>query len=576
MARKTRKKELVIPEVILPPKLESRLQTAAYGRLSSENNGNETDDSLKNQMSIIEDYIENNPELELNDRYMDNGYTGTNFNRPEFQRMMNDVRSGKIQCIVVKDLSRFGRDYVETGYYMETILPLLNVRLIAVNDNYDSSRTEDRDSMSIAIKNLVNEMYAKDLSVKILAAEEARRCRDDVLPKGRTPFGYVKSADHTQYLVEPETAQYVRAAFQWVRMGVTCGEVSRRLTAMKVLTPEEYRKCIDKQTYRLKKWNPESMVEIIRNHVFCGDVCMGKFRQAQYRGIKEHMVDSDQWVIRVDAHEPLVSRQDFETIWNREGVSNCYSERFREYNILIREEVRDQMKGIVYCSECGRRMLYTRYCKDYSAATPEEIEKKERAKKSGNRKSDYYICPPLNGDAVCGGHKISADLLKMIVTDQIQLQMKTALDLKVLIENNRKMKQDKDPVISLSRKLTAIQGKITEAENRRISLYEDYTDGILSVEDYRILEKECRSKMDGYEKEKTLLENNLQKVKKQFEAFNRLCEVLKDKKIGMEFNEQLTHELVDQINISKTGEIEVQFSFRDTIASVIEALETQC
>ena len=138
------------------------------------------------------------------------------------------------------------------------------------------------------------------------------------------------------------------------------------------------------------------------------------------------------------------------------------------------------------------------------------------------------------------------------------------------------MKQDKDPVISLSRKLTAIQGKITEAENRLISLYEDYTDGILSVDDYRILEKECRSKTDGYEKEKTLLENNLQKVKKQFEAFNRLCEVLKDKKIGMEFNEQLTHELVDQINISKTGEIEVQFSFRDTIASVIEALETQC
>ena len=543
--------------------------------MSSENNGNETDDSLKNQMSIIEDYIEANPELELTDSYMDNGYTGTNFNRPEFQRLMNDVKCGKIQCIVVKDLSRFGRDYVETGYYMETILPRLNVRLIAINDNYDSSREEDQDSMAVSIKNLINEMYAKDLSVKILAAEEIRRSRDDVLPHGRTPYGYMKSDDHSQYLAEPEAAQYVRTIFQWIRMGVTCGEAARRLNAMKVLTPEEYRKRNDGKPYRLKKWDSESLVQIVENRVFCGDVCMGKLRQAQYRGIKQHWVDQDEWVIRMDAHEPLVPRKDFEAIWNRENVSNSYTERFRKYNIQIREEVRDQMKGMVYCAECGKRMFYTRYSKDYSAATQEELEKNERAKKSGNRKSDYYMCPPLNGDAKCGGHKISADLLKMIVTDQIQLQIKTASDLKTIIESNRKNKQEKDPLLSLTRKLTAIQGKISSAENRILSLYEDYMDGILTVEDYRILEKECKSKIEQFENDKELLETEYRKVKKQFDSFDRLCTALKDKKIGMEFNEQLTRELVDRIDVGKYGEIEVHFSFKDTIASVIEALEAQ-
>ena len=154
MARKSRKtpafsvesaarQELVAPDYIQ----ESTLATAAYIRLSTENSGHETDDTLKTQIQLVQSYVNTHPELTLTDTYVDNGYTGTRFDRPAFNRMMDDIKTGRIQCVVVKDLSRFGRDYLETGYYLEQIFPLLNVRFIAITDQYDSTRPESRSSV---------------------------------------------------------------------------------------------------------------------------------------------------------------------------------------------------------------------------------------------------------------------------------------------------------------------------------------------------------------------------------------------------------------------------------------------
>ena len=175
MARKSRKNRNVESNIQTVVKKENLLDTAAYIRLSVENGGNETDETLVVQQMLVERFIEEHPDLRLEEVYIDNGFTGTNFERPGFMRLMEDIRSGKVQCIVVKDLSRFGRDYLETGYYLETILPKLNVRFIAITDDYDSSRKEDRENISVPIKNMVNAMYAKDMSKKILAAKEAQK-----------------------------------------------------------------------------------------------------------------------------------------------------------------------------------------------------------------------------------------------------------------------------------------------------------------------------------------------------------------------------------------------------------------
>lgn len=191
MARKSRKN--LMPQAAAQEAVQQNekelLRTAAYARLSVENGGHETEDSLHTQILQIHNYIRENPELTLTDTYADNGFTGTRFDRPEFERMMQDVRTGKIQCIVVKDLSRFGRDYIETGSYLETIFPMLHVRFIAINDDFDNIRQSDVDSLAVPIKNMVNSLYAKDISKKISLSYQMRR-EKGIPTSWCTPYGY--------------------------------------------------------------------------------------------------------------------------------------------------------------------------------------------------------------------------------------------------------------------------------------------------------------------------------------------------------------------------------------------------
>ena len=211
MARKSRRNKNApqgnVQEPVIKNRKETLIATGAYARLSVEN---ETDDTLQTQITMLHSYITNHPELELTDTYIDNGYSGTNFDRPEFIRLMDDVRSGRISCIVVKDLSRFGRDYLETGYYLETLFPHLNVRFIAVTDNFDSFREGDLNSLSVPLKNMVNTMYAKDISRKQCAAAKIRAKRERAMPNGTAPYGYRFTEDKTGYIEDPLTAPYVR------------------------------------------------------------------------------------------------------------------------------------------------------------------------------------------------------------------------------------------------------------------------------------------------------------------------------------------------------------------------------
>ena len=246
MARKSRKNRNVESNIQTVVKKENLLDTAAYIRLSVENGGNETDETLVVQQMLVERFIEEHPDLRLEEVYIDNGFTGTNFERPGFMRLMEDVRSGKVQCIVVKDLSRFGRDYLETGYYLETILPKLNVRFIAITDDYDSSRKEDRENISVPIKNMVNAMYAKDMSKKILAAKEAQK-RNGNITLSKVAFGYVRSEDKTRQVVDETVASVVRMIFQWTLLGVNKREIADRLNLLGVATPGQKEKTIQKQ-----------------------------------------------------------------------------------------------------------------------------------------------------------------------------------------------------------------------------------------------------------------------------------------------------------------------------------------
>ena len=311
MARKSRKNRNVESNIQTVVKKENLLDTAAYIRLSVENGGNETDETLVVQQMLVERFIEEHPDLRLEEVYIDNGFTGTNFERPGFMRLMEDVRSGKVQCIVVKDLSRFGRDYLETGYYLETILPKLNVRFIAITDDYDSSRKEDRENISVPIKNMVNAMYAKDMSKKILAAKEAQK-RNGNITLSKVAFGYVRSEDKTRQVVDETVAPVVRMIFQWTLLGVSKREIADRLNLLGIATPgQKEKRKIARVPLEETKWNGGTVRKILENPTYTGDIVTGKLKQSLYKGVKQYRTVPEEWDVQKDMHTPLVAREDY-------------------------------------------------------------------------------------------------------------------------------------------------------------------------------------------------------------------------------------------------------------------------
>lgn len=291
MARKSRKNlqqpEQAATSVLLPELEEAKIPAAIYGRLSVEDD--EKEESMETQIALVQDYINRSRELSYVDTYFDNGFTGTNFKRPAFTRLMNDVRQKKIKCIVVKDLSRFGRNYLEAGYYIETVFPFLGIRLIAVTDNFDSTRKEDMESLALPIRNMVNAMYAKDISKKIWTSLQ-RKKEAGYAVGNDAPYGYIRNPMTKRNEIDPEAAFYVQLIFQWELMGVPIFEIARRMTLLQVPTPREWhRKMVEgKEVLTCKKWGVTTIRHILENQTYVGDTINNKSTQKLFAGQDRH------------------------------------------------------------------------------------------------------------------------------------------------------------------------------------------------------------------------------------------------------------------------------------------------
>ena len=362
MARKSRKN--MMPQAAVQEAVQQNekelLRTAAYARLSVENGGHETEDSLHTQILQIHNYIRENPDLTLTDTYADNGFSGTRFDRPEFERMMQDVRTGKIQCIVVKDLSRFGRDYIETGSYLETIFPMLHVRFIAINDDFDNIRQSDVDSLAVPIKNMVNSLYAKDISKKISLSYQMRR-EKGIPTSWCTPYGYQLNQQGNKFEAT-EDAKWVKLIYQWYLAGVSTNEIARRLEFLGVARPNERlnRKLHEGDDPTYNKWHPSTVLRILNSSAYIGELVSGKTQTASYKGIGLHPVEKKEWHIVENAHEAIILKSDFEKVQARREQNKEKRERAMARSKATREKCYNHLSGMVYCGCCRRNMTFER------------------------------------------------------------------------------------------------------------------------------------------------------------------------------------------------------------------------
>lgn len=291
---------------------------AIYARLSVEDNGKNSD-SIESQISYLEDYIAKDPTMRKAAVFIDNGFTGTNFMRPEFQRMIDTARLGKINCVVVKDLSRLGRNYVETGEFLEKVCPFIGLRFIAVNDNYDSEALTSNSGLAASLSNIINDFYAKDISRKVFSALRTKMENGEYIGAWEK-YGYLKDPDNkNRLIVNPETAPVVQQIFLWRSEGMSYMGINRKLNEMDIPSPGQYkadRGIVTNNNQKERKilWNKHIVTDILKDITYIGHMAQRKTTQCLHKGISYSRVNEEDWVIAYNTHEPIIEQELFDKV----------------------------------------------------------------------------------------------------------------------------------------------------------------------------------------------------------------------------------------------------------------------
>ena len=534
-------------------------RTALYARLSVEDNGKEAD-SIENQIALLESYISGCPDLSRVELFADNGYTGTNFHRPEFHRMMEAVQSGVIDCIVVKDLSRLGRNYIETSQFIEKICPFYGLRFIAVNDGFDTATVTDTAQMSMALSNIVNDYYAKDISRKVTSALQTKMERGDYIGN-YAPHGYCKDPENKNHLViDPETAPVIRQIFQWRAEGVSYMEINRRLNEAGIPSPGQYRLEHGIETNNNRKgrsvlWNKHMVTEILKNIVYIGHLAQKKGSQCLYAGIPYHITGEDEWIVVEHTHEPIISKELFEAVQkiNRESAersranSGKYAYLPREKNIFGKK---------LTCAECGAVMKLHR-----SFST-----KRDKA---------YFTfkCPTYaeHGSKGCSDVKKRKADLDVTVFSFIKAQMAVFIDMEHTLQSLLAAKTGSVEQGRTKSKRRLLQQKLENKKSILSGLYVDYKEGLLSRQDYLFTRERIDSAIHEIEAE--LAEQESSKTRGLLTGEMKWKHMVQKYQNAAELSQEMVEAFVETIKLHKDGSLEIKLNYMDEFAALIDACE---
>ena len=543
MARKSRKHIAAMEEV---PAIKV-WRAALYIRLSVEFNG-KRGDSLETQRQIMEAYVTLCPDIEVAEIYIDNGISGQTFERAAFQRLLNDIEAGKIDCVVVKDLSRLGRNTIDTGYYIEKYFPLHQVRFIAVNDQYDSEDGENSaNHMIVPLKNMINEAYAADISRKV-AAQQRQAMRDGEFVGSRPPYGYRKDPDNCHHLlVNEDTAPTVRQIFQWAAEGVALNDMVKRLNEAKVPTPGHYLASVGLITnQRLMgsgKWQTWTVGKILEAEVYIGDMVQGKSRTVGRKQVPTAPMD---WIVVRDTHEALVSREMFEL------VQAVRQNAAVKYTVTEKKPYTENiLQGRVFCGCCGknlhRQKSHGRYF--YRCITNDRLGKD--------------ACP---GDIRYLKEADLFDTILIVIRQKAGAVMGSGLYLK---RQDSKIAAKKAAV---DREIDQLRGETEKNQALLKGLYENFVTGILTRAEYLELKEDYSGKVQ------TAVERvrELQAQQSELEALVKDCASLADKLAAAEKDKALTARLVEQViervTVSGPGDVAIQFRFEDSFIRLARSL----
>ena len=559
MARVSRKKQN-IPST--PVDTSVRIwKTALYVRLSVEDNGKESD-SVENQTALLEEYVANHPHLKKAALFVDNGYTGTDFLRPEFTRMMEAVQDGLVDCVVVKDLSRLGRNYIETSQFIEKICPFYGLRFIAVNDSYDTATVTSEGQLSASLSNIVNDYYAKDISRKVTSALRAKMERGDYIGN-YAPHGYRKDPENKNHLlIDPETAPVIQQIFEWRAEGISYMGICKLLNDAGIPSPGQYKLNQGIETNNNKKkrtvlWNKHKITEILKDIVYIGHLAQKKGSQCLYGGIPYHITSEEEWIVVKNTHEPLISEELFEKV---QQINNAVLERQKantgKYDHLPKEK---NIYGKKFtCADCGAIMKLTR-----SFST-----KKDKV---------YFTfkCPTYaeHGSRGCSDIKMrKADLDEAVFTF-IKSQMDVFIDMENTLRRLLAMKKAKLKQNNTQQEIKALRQKLANKQSLLSGLYVDLKEGMLSQDEYGHHREIITADIKALETNLAELENAKNETEEQITGEMKWKFMIQRFYDATEMTAEMADAFIESMKLHEDGSLEIKLSYMDEFAALMNTCE---
>lgn len=519
-----------------------------YLRLSKEDGDKEESDSIVNQKELIREFLKSRPDIRIHEIRVDDGYSGVNFERPAFQKMLSVIKEGKVNCVIVKDLSRFGRNYIEVGKYIEKIFPYLGVRFIAINDNYDSmAENSQNDNIIVPFKNLINDAYCRDISIKIRTNLEVKRKRGDFVG-AFAPYGYKKSdKDKNKLEIDDDAAEVVHDIYKMYLQGKSVYKIAEYLNQIGVLPPLEYKRNFGSRFYTgFKKnegseWTHITVSRILNNSVYVGTLVQGKNTTPNYKVKKRIRKEETLWNRVENTHDAIITMKNYNNVQKLLKADTRTGSNAQKLYCL---------SGIVKCGDCGSNMS-------------------RKTVPSGKKKFVYYVCGNHKYHKKCSSHSINAEQLELCILKMLNYHIKQVVYIEQVLQYIEKLPYQKNEVVKRNKQILAKQEEIKRYNNLRIDLYEDYQVELITQEEYLEMKEAYKRKCESAEKA-------LEQIQMEIETIaisnGTVCDWIESfKECGTlgELSREVVVSLINEVLVyekkpgEQYGRIEVQFKYKD-------------
>ena len=530
-------------------RISDTYRVAMYLRLSQDDEKYDKDfkaesNSISNQRLQIQDYIDKNEEMELAKEYVDDGYSGIHFERPAFKEMMEDVITGSINCIVVKDLSRFGRDYIDSGRYLQRVFPSLDIRFIALNDNYDSfTASETEKNLVIPFKNFINDNYCRDTSAKVRSVCKVKRKQGQFI-SNYAPYGYEKDEENKHKIVIDKEVEYVvRKIFSMKLEGYSSYSIAKHLNDNGIPSPMEHKKAkgirykTGFSTKAVAKWDTPAVNRILINEIYIGTLQQGKREKINYKLDKVVSKDRSDWIEIEDNHEAIIDPHDFEIV---QKLLKC------DIKAKTVGEKADLFSGLLFCKDCNAQMT-------------------KKVDKRGKTPTVYYICSSYNKGQDCSRHSIKQEELQRTVLEMIRHYIQYLGEYESVSEKIKEMEVSYELFQKIDKRQEYTKKSKAKFELLKSSLYQDLKEGIIAEEEFYDMREFYTNRIVESE---LILEKQSKEIarlyKKSLGNQNFLADIKKYQNIGT-LERGLLVRLVDKIYVLEDKKIEIQFNYDETI-----------